>query len=198
MTFYLLRKKHLLAQWMLAEHSGLSRGTISRFERGKGTPSPATIRKLADALHEAPETVLLAIEASRDAPHGADESKHHIGSMADSPVATESSLSIASMRMVERVAIEKFIEMETECPKWWTFYALTVYRESYLSRIPEMATNQFLCQMLIERLVVRQIVIVRQQQNPRNPQHPTAALELNRTHPEVVAVIAKGDPRRRA
>ena len=45
-----VRTKQLLSQQLLAERAGLSVATVSRLERGLGSPRLSTIRKLADAL----------------------------------------------------------------------------------------------------------------------------------------------------
>jgi transcriptional regulator with XRE-family HTH domain len=45
------RRRRGLSQADLSDMTGLSRATISRLETGHEEPYPATIRKLADALH---------------------------------------------------------------------------------------------------------------------------------------------------
>lgn len=45
-----VRRQQFLSQQSLAQRADLSVATVSRLERGLGTPRPSTIRKLAEAL----------------------------------------------------------------------------------------------------------------------------------------------------
>ena len=52
------RKSQMLSQQVLAQEAGLSVGTVSRLERGLGSPTYSTIRKLAGALQVKREALL--------------------------------------------------------------------------------------------------------------------------------------------
>jgi transcriptional regulator with XRE-family HTH domain len=55
-----LRKRRLLTQEELAEHSGVGVATIIRAERNQVEPRGSTIRKLAEALNVEPEELVKA------------------------------------------------------------------------------------------------------------------------------------------
>lgn len=50
----LLRRRRVLTQHELADRAGVSRAAIARIETGQANARPATIRKLASALHIEP------------------------------------------------------------------------------------------------------------------------------------------------
>jgi predicted transcriptional regulator len=47
-----LRELHAIGQGELAQRAGVSRTSLSNFERGKGQPRHTTVRKLTAALSE--------------------------------------------------------------------------------------------------------------------------------------------------
>ena len=57
-----VRERKALTQQQLAERAGITRGTVTRIEKGLDEPYPTTVRKLADALGVDPEQLMESLD----------------------------------------------------------------------------------------------------------------------------------------
>jgi len=62
--------------------------------------------------------------------------------------------------------------------------------------IPKFGFDKYQAKHILRQLEAKGIVILKKRPNPKNPEHPTTCLELNREHPRVATVLRSAPSRR--